>query len=309
MPFSLNNTHVVVNYHYVEDPRLDAGGIYPCSVAEFERQIAFLSRYFHFVSVPEVYEAAQNKRTEKLCAITFDDGLKDQFINAVPVLHTYRVPATFFIITSTFAGHTPAAHKLHAIASSVNMEDLLDKFNAFLSAYFPEYIDRFFIPKDRRLTQGRRHDNTICANVKETLTIVPRALSDGFLDYVLKEIGMDELTLSKKLFMDIQEIRSLDADGFVIESHSHDHDALSILEEDRQRKDLGATQDVFHNILGRPPAIIAYPYGRWPVTDTVLNEYGLKYAVTVEPREVSDTDHHLRIPRFDTNDIKFFLDA
>lgn len=71
------------------------------------RQIEFLSEHFRLTSVPEVFTAAQNKSTERLCAITFDDGLRDQYIHAVPILRKHRATATFFIITGTFAGFVP----------------------------------------------------------------------------------------------------------------------------------------------------------------------------------------------------------
>src|SRR3989344_6899340 len=98
MPFSLSDKQIIVNYHYVEDPRSDAAGLHPCPVDEFERQVAFLSNNFRIVSIPEIFEAAQRDSPDRLCAITFDDGLKDQFTHAVPILKKHQAPATFFII-------------------------------------------------------------------------------------------------------------------------------------------------------------------------------------------------------------------
>ncbi len=307
MAFSSEDNFVIVNYHYVENPRVDFSGIYPCAVEEFERQIAFLSQNFSIVSIPELYNAATHGEKKKLCAITFDDGLKDQYDNAIPILKKYNAPATFFIITGTIDGRVPLAHKIHIVSSRVSMDDIAEKFNAFLLQKFPDSAT-YFIPKDRRITDGRRHDGIISANVKETLTIVPHVISDAFLACMLNECAIDEKELSRKLFMSSREIQALENDGFFVGSHTHVHYALSTVDADVQRGDFHASKKVFKDILGRSPTIMAYPYGRWPEMDTILHEYGFTHGVTVEPQAVSNTDIPLRIPRFDTKDVKIFLD-
>ena len=160
MKFSHEDRHIIVNYHYVEDPRADFAGIHPCAVKEFERQIAFLSRRYTLVTVPEAAKAAAKGSDENLCALTFDDGLQDQLEHALPILKKYRAPATFFIITSTLSGEIPAAHKLHLLLSKVSAEELIDSFNDFIRARYPKHTEPLRIPKDRRITKrkiGRAH--------------------------------------------------------------------------------------------------------------------------------------------------------
>jgi len=41
-----------------------------------------------------------------LIALTFDDGLRSQFENAIPVLDGYGFPATFFLVANTDPIHT-----------------------------------------------------------------------------------------------------------------------------------------------------------------------------------------------------------
>lgn len=308
MAFSPQDNFIIANYHYVENPRPDFSGIHPCSIQEFERQISFLAKHVSFVSVPELFAAAKRDEHKRLCAITFDDGLKDQYDNTIPLLKKYNAGATFFIITSTLQGRVPFAHKIHTITSHVSMNDLLEKFNLFLPDVFPD-LTRYLIPKDRRLTEKRRYDDTISANVKETLMTVPNDVSDAFLTHMMRELGIDEQELAKKLFMNVQEIQTLDKEGFFIESHTHNHYALSGAGLDVQHNDFDAAENVFKKMLGRLPKVMAYPYGRPPETNEVLHEYGFTHAVTVESRAVSNADHPLHIPRFDTNDIKIFLDT
>ena len=310
MAFSLDNTHIAVTYHYVEDPRFDAGGIRPCSVAEFERQIRFLAERFQFASVPEVYEAAKRGSVEKLCAVTFDDGLQDQWENAIPILKHYGVLATFFIITGTFDGKMPSAHKIHMISSRISMHALVEKFNSFVLHAFPDFAQLYHIPLDRFLTNKRRHDDILPANFKEMVNnIAPRAVSDAFLSEMLKELDMKEDDECKKLFMNPEQIRTLPSMGFFVEHHTHNHYSLDREPIEVLREDFGVATHILKGILGKFPRVMAYPYGRAPIDHAIFAEYGITHGVTVENRSIIAGDDAFLIPRFDTNDIKIFLDS
>ena len=305
MIFSTENSHVIVNYHYVEDPQPWARGIYPCSVTEFERQIAFLAKHYTFVSVPHVYEAAQKNSQKKLCAITFDDGLRDQCENALPVLKKHGATATFFVITGALEGKIPSAHKIHMILSRIPMAELVEKFNAFMSNVFPDLAASYRIPLDRCLNSKRRHDDIAAANFKEMMNnIAPREISGAFLSQMLKELGIAEADACKKLFMNADEIRMLHDQRFFVESHTHHHYSLDKETDEILREDFLASDDALKHILGRSPTVMAYPYGRAPANHDVLGTYGIVHGVTVESRSVARDDNPLLIPRFDTNDVR-----
>lgn len=66
----------------------------------FQRQVAFLKENFKIVSLEEMVERIKNRRDiSRCCAITFDDGWKDNFCHAFPVLEKFSLPATIFLAT------------------------------------------------------------------------------------------------------------------------------------------------------------------------------------------------------------------
>lgn len=308
--FSSENKHIIVNYHYVEDPDPKKSGIVPCSVSDFDKQIKFLSENYKMASVPEVYQAAKEGKTGKFCAITFDDGLNDQYENALPILEKYKAPASFFIITSVFSGRLPTAHKVHNLLSMVPIGQLVDKFNGFLKDFYPDLVESYLIPKDRRLTQKRLHEDPITANFKETMIMVPEDMKGRFLRFGFKTFGLNEKKISKELFMDEDRVRSLKKAGMYVGNHSHHHYALNVINEETLRNDLQLSKDVFTDILGEQPDVFSYPHGRSNESARkILREEGIKYAVTIEKRAIEKDEDPLLIPRYDTNDIKTYLEA
>lgn len=298
MSFSLADKHVLVNYHYVEDPRDDFSGIHPCSASEFERQIAFLSDNFRLVSIPDVFRAAQGNSAERLCAITFDDGLKDQYDYAVPILKKYQAPATFFIITGTFTGFVPTPHKTHTLFSSYQSEELVDLANEFFGK-------KYFIPKDRRLTDKRQWDDVFTANFKETMIILPADIKDRLLNQLLKNLNYDEKEAASKTFMSEDEVYRLHLAGFQIGSHTHRHESLDTLLKGEIESTIKQSKECLEKLLAAAPTIFCYPSGRFNEEAVeVLNSQGFTHAVTIERRAVGPRDAPFLIPRYDTNDLR-----
>lgn len=91
----------VIMYHSVR-PHPDKADRLAVSSEAFERQMRFL-RQWRYRVVPLEELAALVKSGKKVpsrtLAITFDDGYKDNYTYAFPVLRKYGIPATLFVIT------------------------------------------------------------------------------------------------------------------------------------------------------------------------------------------------------------------
>jgi len=313
VPFSLEDKHIIVTYHYVENPREDRGGIHPCPVDEFERQVTFLSQNYSLTSLEEVFKGAQEESEERLCALTFDDGLQGQYENAIPILQKHKAGASFFIITGTFDGNVPFAHKLHILFSSVPKEELTEKYHQFLLEFFPEKKNQFRIPVDKYLNDARRHDDIRIANFKEIVALLPQEIKEKFFIWMFEELGLDERMLAREFFMNESEVKHVSSLGYTIGSHGKHHKAFDQLTEREIRDEVSLSKKRLMALSNQPILSFCYPYGRLSKnTDValgVLRGEGFKYGVTIERRAVGSTDNPLLLPRYDTNNIRDFLSS
>jgi peptidoglycan/xylan/chitin deacetylase (PgdA/CDA1 family) len=92
-------------YHHVVDPGSDANAIrrdLSVSPANFEAQLRYLTEHgYQAITLKDLIMHLQLGRPlpPKPVVLTFDDGFKDQYTSAYPLLKRHGLVATFFVIT------------------------------------------------------------------------------------------------------------------------------------------------------------------------------------------------------------------
>ncbi len=93
-----SRTVMVLNYHKVVDEHMSLS----VPLADFEQHMKWLQEYGYTSITPEdLYEFIVNGRElpEKPVLITFDDGYKDNYTNAYPIMKKYGFKGTIFVVT------------------------------------------------------------------------------------------------------------------------------------------------------------------------------------------------------------------
>jgi len=119
---------VGVSYHYIR-PSYDQPypGIFGITPDEFRGQLERLGRLGEFVSLAQIRNALLNGAAlpERGWLITFDDGLREQYDHAIPVVESLGVPAVFFANTQPIAEQRPVlVHMTHLLRTQVAPADL-----------------------------------------------------------------------------------------------------------------------------------------------------------------------------------------
>jgi peptidoglycan/xylan/chitin deacetylase (PgdA/CDA1 family) len=94
----MRNMATVVAFHRVRDTARPEG--LTVNVSMFERYCRFFQNHFQVVPLRElVNRLERGQKLHGALAITFDDGYRDNFEYAAPVLEKLSLPATFFVVT------------------------------------------------------------------------------------------------------------------------------------------------------------------------------------------------------------------
>jgi peptidoglycan/xylan/chitin deacetylase (PgdA/CDA1 family) len=94
----LRNAAVVVAFHRVQDTAESEE--LTVNVRTFESYCRFFRRHFRVVSLGDLVDRLERGLPlNRELAVTFDDGYRDNFENAAPVLERLSLPATFFVVT------------------------------------------------------------------------------------------------------------------------------------------------------------------------------------------------------------------
>ncbi len=90
---------IVLTYHRVRDDTVTPD--ISVSSKKFKEQIDFLRQRFEIISLQDVVNTIGenlNKGRDRV-AITFDDGYKDNYLYALPILKEFNIPAAIFLIS------------------------------------------------------------------------------------------------------------------------------------------------------------------------------------------------------------------
>jgi hypothetical protein len=95
---------VVLTYHRIAEPGIDSfyDPVISATPDAFRAEVEWLRCRYRILSLPALLARLESGERwhEPAALLTFDDGYRDNFEVAVPILHDCEVPATFFLPTA-----------------------------------------------------------------------------------------------------------------------------------------------------------------------------------------------------------------
>jgi peptidoglycan/xylan/chitin deacetylase (PgdA/CDA1 family) len=294
----------VMMYHYIRDPgdTAEAGsGIPGMSVKDFEAQLDELSRQHTFVTWPDVRMALQEDRAlpSSACLLTFDDGVRDHYINAFTILHKRNVSGLFFVLDRCENEGFVLAHKIHFLLAKLGLtglrEAMWEKLNATQREHFTQAEKRYQlkyppISIDRRI-------NLLKAVLQRDLSAeVDTLLSDLFETYV-----GSENEIARSYYLNIDQIREMAAGGMHFGGHSRSHPWFDWIDAEARTNEIKASAEWLQQFEPGPWAF-AYPYGGLSEdAPQLLQQHGFVAAFTTQ-KQLRHTDPYF-IGRLDGEEI------
>jgi peptidoglycan/xylan/chitin deacetylase (PgdA/CDA1 family) len=296
----------VCNFHYVrthfEAPFPSIFGVTPC---QFQSQLKELARIGKFINQNElIYDADTILNSkENFNLITFDDGLKEQFKIAKPILDKLNIPAIYFINSINFIEkEVSQVHKIHLLRSHIKPTVLL----AFINNFFDVNETVLSKLEIEKAVKHYNYDEYDSACLKYLLNFkLPSNKMFSVIDIMFKNY-FDENEVNHNLYLNEAELLELSSQNS-LGNHTHSHLALGLLKEENIIEEIVKTKKFINNFGQQYPHTISYPYGsseacQDPVSQKA-KEVGYQIGFTMQRGSNINSNKKLLLKRFDCNDL------
>jgi peptidoglycan/xylan/chitin deacetylase (PgdA/CDA1 family) len=261
---------VVLNYHRVGNRAGQPWDrtLWNADADFFAGQLKTIARHADVVTPEQVVALARENRRGRHVLLTFDDGYRDNYDIAFPLLRENGLTATFFPVAGFLdEGGAPWWDELawmvrHATRETIELGD-----------------DRL----PGTLPLGPDQDETIAALVALYKTLAGDQ-TDLFIEEVAEKTGAGRCCVadSAELWMSWDMVRELRAGGMSVGGHTMSHPILARLPIDSQEREIAGCADRLEQELGSPMRWFAYPVGARDTftvdTQQLVREAGVELA-------------------------------
>lgn len=211
----------------------------------FARQLQYLTEQYTVISLAEAVSRLESGAIDRdFVVITFDDGYRDNYSVAYPILQRYGAPATIFVTVDAVESGTFGWHRFDsAILGTTRSE--LDLIGAGLGRYDLSCREK----RERAVVELHR-----------ALKRLPDAGRQAVMARVLAEHG--DLGGATRSMLCWDEVREMQAGGLVtIGAHTLSHPILTRIPNDSALAEIRDSKSRLEQETGVPVEFFAYPNG------------------------------------------------
>lgn len=296
----------VSNYHYIrEDFSAPFPSIFGITPVSFENQIVLLNTIGKIISPDYLIDNIDFilNSEDNYILITFDDGLREQYEVAKPVLDKHKIKALYFINSiNHIEKEVSLVHKIHLVRSQTQPTILLKYIETKLS----DYDIKLSQTEKEKAVSHYNYDDVHSACLKYLLNFKLTSIQlKSIIDSLFFE-KFDSEKICNDLYMNQQQLQDL-ADGNMLGSHSHSHFALGLLSPKDIESEMFKTINFLNSFKKNVDLIISYPYGSKDACSSPVPEIaavlGHKIGFTMERGSNVSNANKLLLKRFDCNDL------
>lgn len=240
---------IIINYHRITDPKKSDNdfnhSMFGPTPNELRRELTWMKECGTAISEADLiaYMQGNGSLPRNSFMVTFDDGYRDNYELALPVLRELKIPAIFFIPTQAIEERTLGwwEHVYWYLKQTKRNEITLRGTNYQVPRPVTTLGDRF----NDMLKFGTAEDN------------------EKFLKELAAacEVTAPPKELCDKELMTWDQIRDCSSHGISIGAHTHSHRVLATLDVETQRQELTESKRLLEERLGHEVHSMAYPVG------------------------------------------------
>ncbi|MDY0131700.1 MAG: polysaccharide deacetylase family protein [Desulforegulaceae bacterium] len=240
-------------------------------LSSFKSLIKSISFFYDFADLKiSADEIRKGKYSNTRVAITFDDGYKDNYDLAMPILKKYKVPATFFIPVNQIENNEPYwwDYLFHLVKKHTKNFIIFFEGQKKLYSQFED------------VSSKNQSDGKFCRLLVQKINLMSEKDRDNFLNTLKDAFGA---YAGKRLLMNWKEIEDLSKHNFSIGSHTLSHIPLTDLSESEVEKEVNLSKKLLEEKVKTPVNGFCYPRGAWnKEIEFIVKKAGYDYAVTTE---------------------------
>jgi peptidoglycan/xylan/chitin deacetylase (PgdA/CDA1 family) len=281
--YNLRNTqNTIIMYHGVDLIGNTAYNSRHTSQDHFRRQIQFLKKYCHIISLEDFFKKEFRKGKPNI-ALTFDDGYRNNFLYVKPILEQEKIPSTFYITGLNTGKNNILWADFLNIACTLTQQDIKIDGEDFL------HENGSYFSRDTG---------------KNLYTIIKEEKADFEYKMMMQEAFIDLYDFKNdqayddywKLMTDTEIMLCSDCDYIDIGSHGFLHNNLGKLTLEMATNELKDSKKYLENIIQKKVTSIGYPDGSY-TRDTIdaAESVGFKYQTAVGYHfEADKTDNRIQ---------------
>lgn len=259
---------LILTYHRFSER--DGGA--PISARAFDEQAQYLWAHYTLVSLSQLGGFLQKREIPpRLAAITIDDGYRDAYEIAFPILRKYCAPATVFVVTEFVEGAiwlwTDKARYLTAAAAP----------QAFEVEIGGRKLSLELNGAEARAASAER--------VNAALKLLSEEARDAAIERLAFELGvkLTERPPAEYGAINWRQAREMADVGVEIGSHTLTHPILTGLSDDGLRDEVRRSRERIQYAIGRDVETFCYPNGDYDLRAQVeVARAGYQFAVATE---------------------------
>jgi peptidoglycan/xylan/chitin deacetylase (PgdA/CDA1 family) len=260
----------------------------------FEETIVFLNRHFQIVDIMEAVERTRSNG-RPVCVLTFDDGWRDSYDMAFPILKKHAVPATFFLCAGLVGtNHLFWFERVQNLVNEVaKSKDGFARLKSYSGSLFSSEVLKDI------------HDNvTLLWQINHRLKGLHPARIDDWLNKTEAHFSItpDE----KRNLLNWEEIREMSKNNISFGSHGMSHSILTVLSKEEKQHELEQSKKILSERgINFVPAI-SFPNGNYDQeTINIAEKVGYKVLLTASINQCGNGEsqslyHRINISRSTT---------
>jgi peptidoglycan/xylan/chitin deacetylase (PgdA/CDA1 family) len=227
----------------------------------FDRQMAFLKCEYHPMPLSHVVERLRSEEPlpPRAIVVTFDDGWRDNYLHAYPILKKHSIPATIFLSTDFIeSGKMPWFLKVGIILradgfSCERISDVLEK----VKSEHPDSPSARLLDRKVAYAMDGSTDRAM-----ERLKSLEPEITDHLINEMANACGVSlEQWSERKWMIDWNEAALMNQDIIDFGSHGCSHRILTQLTSSEAAHELSESARLIQEKLGAPANLLAYPNG------------------------------------------------